>query len=413
MEPSVSTIVLVAKQQEIEELKRLAARAEWVGAIGQLVHALQSERGATSIFLASQGSSFEATRQEKVADSLAAEALARGRFAAQLQGSQAAGGSARLYALMAWALLGLDGLPTLRTQIGERSIEAHEAVERFNSLIAGLLSLVFEVADAAPDPAISRLLVALFNLVQAKEFAGQERAVGGLCFGAGRCEEADQERISYLIDAQERCLQLFVEFADATLLARWNDLQDAPFMAPLERLRRVLCSTRPDKPLDAAQHDRWFEASSARLTGMWELQRTLVAQLQALCAALIAQAESSLQDVEGLLKRLRENPPPTGEHRDDPAPAGQALAQVLREQSDRLAGMQSDLEAARRALGERKLIERAKGVLMERFQITEEAAHIMMRKVSMDQNRRLVDVAEASLSLPAFLASPVSGAAPR
>lgn len=36
-----------------------------------------------------------------------------------------------------------------------------------------------EAADVAADPAVSRLLVALFNLMQGKEFAGQERADGG------------------------------------------------------------------------------------------------------------------------------------------------------------------------------------------------------------------------------------------
>ena len=57
------------------------------------------------------------------------------------------------------------------------------------------------------------------------------------------------------------------------------------------------------------------------------------------------------------------------------------------------------------------MIERAKGVLMQRLGMNEEEAFRTLRKTSMDQNRRLLDVAEATLSLPdlAFAQSPNAG----
>ena len=60
---------------------------------------------------------------------------------------------------------------------------------------------------------------------------------------------------------------------------------------------------------------------------------------------------------------------------------------------------------------QRKVIERAKGVLMQRLGMNEEEAFRTLRKTSMDQNRRLLDVAEATLSLPdlAFAQSPNAG----
>ena len=42
--------------------------------------------------------------------------------------------------------------------------------------------IIFEAADIASDPTITRLLVALFNFMQAKEYAGQERAWGRYWF---------------------------------------------------------------------------------------------------------------------------------------------------------------------------------------------------------------------------------------
>ncbi|MEZ5600036.1 MAG: hypothetical protein R3F36_03050 [Candidatus Competibacteraceae bacterium] len=47
---SVSDIVLLAKRLEIDELKHLQSRAHLVGVISHMVHALQAERGASSIY---------------------------------------------------------------------------------------------------------------------------------------------------------------------------------------------------------------------------------------------------------------------------------------------------------------------------------------------------------------------------
>jgi len=81
---------------------------------------------------------------------------------------------------------------------------------------------------------------------------------------------------------------------------------------------------------------------------------------------------------------------------------GQSIIDVLQVQSQRLATMENELASARRALYERKTIERAKGILMARFNITEDAAYKKLRTASMDQNWRLVEVAEAALVLATF-----------
>jgi soluble lytic murein transglycosylase-like protein len=90
--------------------------------------------------------------------------------------------------------------------------------------------------------------------------------------------------------------------------------------------------------------------------------------------------------------------PPDTQARD--AQAVSSMVELLQAQTARLASMEMELEAAKRALHERKIIERAKGVLMSRMGLSEEAAFRALQKTAMDQNRRLLDVAEATLSLP-------------
>lgn len=426
MELTVANIVRAAKQREIDELKRLALKAELAGYIGHLIDALQSERGASSIYLASAGARFSATRSAFIATAQSIEGILRTNIATQLQ--QPNFGNAKILSLMGWALLGLDALPELRAQIDEHKLTAYTAVAAFSRLIAGLIALIFELADAAIHPNISRLLVAYFNFVQGKEFAGQERAVGALCFASGQCDSQHQQRVLHLIEAQERHFQIFLEFTDNPISAQWQQLQVAPCIAQLERLRRVLSTTKPSAQLNANYSDIWFECCSGRIAQMWLLQCSLTQTLQQCCSTLIADAEHDQFNAEGLLQSLREHPPaPTDSvdrFFDSTIPLDHALAfvpneglrarsaasmmEMLQVQSERLARMEAELESARRALNERKTIERAKGVLMARLEISEEYAYKMLRKTAMDQNRRLVDVAAATLSLPGFIVSPSS-----
>ncbi|SIT74182.1 response regulator receiver and ANTAR domain protein [Yoonia rosea] len=65
--------------------------------------------------------------------------------------------------------------------------------------------------------------------------------------------------------------------------------------------------------------------------------------------------------------------------------------------------MREELAETRRALEERKVIDRAKGLLMKAKGIDEEAAYALLRKTAMDQGRRVADVAEALVTAAGLL----------
>jgi response regulator NasT len=65
--------------------------------------------------------------------------------------------------------------------------------------------------------------------------------------------------------------------------------------------------------------------------------------------------------------------------------------------------LRSELEHARQVLEERKVIERAKGILMKERGLTEDAAYALMRKAAMDDNKRLADIARAVVTAAGLL----------
>lgn len=65
--------------------------------------------------------------------------------------------------------------------------------------------------------------------------------------------------------------------------------------------------------------------------------------------------------------------------------------------------MRTELVETRRALEERKVIDRAKDLLMKAKGFDEEAAYAILRKTAMDQGRRVADVAEALVTAAGLL----------
>ncbi len=65
--------------------------------------------------------------------------------------------------------------------------------------------------------------------------------------------------------------------------------------------------------------------------------------------------------------------------------------------------MRTELAETRRALEERKVIDRAKGLIMKSKGISEDKAYELLRRAAMDQGRRVADVAEALVTSAGLL----------
>ena len=83
-----------------------------------------------------------------------------------------------------------------------------------------------------------------------------------------------------------------------------------------------------------------------------------------------------------------------------------AMARFQHEQGLRqqLAETRSELDLRTTELQERKLIDRAKGLLMQRLTLTEQQAYERLRKAAMDKGLRLAEVAQRMLDVADLLA---------
>lgn len=65
--------------------------------------------------------------------------------------------------------------------------------------------------------------------------------------------------------------------------------------------------------------------------------------------------------------------------------------------------MRAELAATRAALEERKIVDRAKGIVMKAKGITEDEAYALLRRTAMDQKKKLAEIAQAIITAAELL----------
>lgn len=411
-----------ARQLKARDLRQLVMVGDLVSGIGGLVHSLQKERGVSNVFLGSRGMDFADRLTAATAGARAQKEIVCGLFEGLRKAAGEAAFEARLFTRIAVVVEMFEALEDLRARVAAMNVPAPQATQFFNEVVSALLTVVFEASDAASDAEISRALIAMFNFMQGKEYAGRERATAAAGFSIGRFEPAQHARLLQLIDAQTRSFQFFARFAHEDLRRLCDEKLSGPDMIEFERLRRIACLAGGSGDLQGVKSEQWYDQATRRMDAMRIVEIRIGADLQALCKGKLEAAERA-EDTPAVAPdgdlspialvigepdpRLIADAAETGAgvySVDGVSPrVGRSILDLVQTQERRLHQMSEELEAARLAINERKLVDRAKGLLMTHRGVSEQEAYDLLRKTAMSQNRRLKEVAEAVLAMSDIL----------
>lgn len=416
--PATLRFMLAARRSELLGLEDLAQTCALVTRVSQLVHALQKERGYSNLYLSSSAAHQGAQLDSLSQASIALERQLRDTLEQMNQDGLGAADKTRLFTRIAHALHHLDELPGLRRRIRERRINAQDATAALVRLISGLLAVVFEAADSAVDPDITRCLVALFNFMQGKELAGQERALGVNGLTHGYFEPEQLERLIHLQECQERSFNTFNRFADPATQARWQALCSSTSNLQACRLRDIARSTHAGATVDPQLGELWFELHTQRIDLMQAIESHLEEDLLQRCQEGMQGIRDELHSHRRVLENLSERQAAEqmrlfsvqSSNLDSTPEDGlsgnlaRSTLDLLQHQSQRLQLLQDELRDARQAIEERKVVERAKQLLIKQHGYSESEAYALLRQSAMNQGLRIEDIAQRLLSSSAALA---------
>lgn len=424
--------LLASRQRELTELQELSATVHLVEAVAVAVHALQRERGLSTLHwgretvaahqvLSEQRAHTDAARRQLHA---ALERLDPGADGWSLrQGS-------RLYAALAQAFQADDACDALRRWVPTGPLALARGLDRrariaqvtgaYGRMVSRWIAVIQEAADIAVDADVSRHLVSLFQLIQAKEWMGQERAQGSALFAQGHAVPDDVLALQALEEAQSRALEGFLQFAPPALREAGAVWEQPPGWSRRELLRRSLQAAQAHGALNPASSELWFAACTDCMESLRAVETQLLDALRQECRDKAQRLERELQafrawvdqdpsarrptSAEALADLLGGTAPPP-ERPNLPglsglpvlASAGPQTLALVHAQALRVQRLSADLDAARAALHERKVIERAKGLWMQETGDSEEVAYRTLRRLAMDRGVRLMDVAEEML----------------
>ncbi|MFV8572138.1 nitrate- and nitrite sensing domain-containing protein [Marinobacter sp. SBS5] len=385
---TAADFLIASRQCEVRSLEYFLLMGRLVQSTGHLIHELQRERGVTSLYLGSEGQRFGGERAGiilQTSERLEMFYQALNDIQHELISQPV---SSPLLGHIASALHGLGQLEDIRHRIEKQTIESNTAVDWFSDTIYQLITVVCEAADTVVEPSIAGLLVALVQVMTGKEHCGQERAAGSTGFARGRFDRALSRRMMHLVEAQDRCFEVFVAHAPKDSLARWQQLRGHPRETEIERLRQIAVSIGPYKPLDPKLAERWFTLMTERMDDLKQIEGSVESAFHHRCVERYTEARRSLADQSTLLASLEQG-----------VQAGGSILDLIQEQNQRLQQMSEELQSAKEALEERRVQEKAVLLLMEHRNINDDEAHRVLRKLAMDQGKRLPEVARALISM--------------
>jgi hypothetical protein len=412
-----------AKLAELKTLKQLSDNCHLVTVICGVIHEFQKERGVSNVYLASIGVHYLKRRFIQIQNSQNAQQVLMEILNRHYIESKQNTDNYRLLFSITLSLQGIDNLTRLRKSVENHKITPLESTQAYCRLIGSLISIIFEAADISSDTRITMELVALFNFIQAKEYAGQERAWGAIGFAESHFTEKICHQLHQLQQSQIGSIDVFLEYTDPSHRSLWQTLIQHKVTDEVIKFRQLISQLRGGDPVSSEISEAWYESTTQRIDQMYLIESSLSQQLIAVSIRRVKESETELKAHKTDMKKQvylagsSDSPLTTLFKMDMPGLLGlnvgnehnqaeqtisakkdnhlhKPMYDLLLKQSRRIEEMSGELNVAKQSLSDQKLVNRAKLLLIQQLKLSETEAHHKIQQAAMKQGLTLAVVAE-------------------
>ncbi|QRI61644.1 methyl-accepting chemotaxis protein (plasmid) [Shinella sp. PSBB067] len=269
------------------EMREIVAVSHELVNLGDIVHRLQVERGLTAGFLGSKG----VKNAAELRDARAASDAATAGFSAVVD-NLANAAAIDLSAVRQEFQARLSAVSDLRRSVDDLSAASGDVLSTYASAIGSIVTLAGEVSKTAGDAAIAKQMTGYVYLMQAKEMAGQERAMGNGFIVSGHADPARFDKFTNYAGAQEALISSALSAQDEAHRARYEALL-AGASGEVADIRSRLVSGGADADLSGLESAGWFAAATRRIDAMKEIENATLEEIGATAAAAAGTAYRS------------------------------------------------------------------------------------------------------------------------
>jgi len=209
---------------------------EKIPSISALAHEMQKERGLSAGFIASKGQKFasELATQRQLTDVILADFRNTAQMAKQMDMAP------EIVAQLNLALNNFAQLQSMRAQISALQVKYGDMASYYTNTISEVLMIVERQISSVRNSKMVKELRALNSLLQAKERAGIERAVGAEAFSAGAITSPEYLKFVGLVKLQDYLIGEFNGSASASLVARYQQTVTGSIIDQVQTYRDIL-----------------------------------------------------------------------------------------------------------------------------------------------------------------------------
>ncbi len=260
------------------EMDKISSLAELAPFASGLIHELQKERGRSAGFLAAS-TDRKLLSQIKKQRAETDETLSSWKQA--LKGMKTASHSKEFAAVLTKAETAASTLAALRADVMGGSIAVSEMASRYTNIIARHLDIIKGMVTLSSDAAISRKITAFVGLLEAKERAGLERAMGNAGFAAGKFSPQVFQRFVTLVAQQDAFLSEFQHHATEAERAIYSNVMRGPYIKDVNKMRAHIFKTNGAIDPDLFSSAEWFSAITGKIDLFKKIEDQLSAQILA------------------------------------------------------------------------------------------------------------------------------------
>jgi len=259
---------------EMEALQELANVAPDISAV---VHELQKERGTSAVYIGSKGKKFAEQLPKQHKDtSTAITALETA-----LMTFNAHAFSETLSTKLETSLDALSKLKASREGVTSFNLTVPQMAKYYTGTIAKLLSIVEEMGVISTNAHVTKTITAYTSFLQAKERAGQERAMGGAGFGAGKFAPPIYRRLIELIAEQNVLLFTFDVYASDAQRAALIDIVKGDDVDEVDRMRKIAVNSLYADSTEGVEGPYWFKTITSKIDKLKQVEDVISTDLKA------------------------------------------------------------------------------------------------------------------------------------
>lgn len=261
-------LFVLEHRNDAERMRSIAELTEFGRTMSAVIHELQRERGNSAGFVGSQGGREFAARLDQ---QRARTDLVVSQYFGALQEHEPGKYSEEYAEAIEGVNSQLRALAQHRGAVDTLELNLGQTVSPYTAIINGMLHAYVQEIHVSDDAGLIEGMISLLNLMEAKENAGIERAVGANSLGSGTVNRANHRRLTELQAAQEAFLAEFSMIAGPEWGERMSRAVE-PTLEAVQNYRDTMSEGGYGASVPQGEGGAWFDASTRRIDALMDVE---------------------------------------------------------------------------------------------------------------------------------------------